>query len=296
MSRRTEAISSARGAAKGAHGSHLTIQARQGTMERVVESAWARGQQVNGIEGIKERHISAYIAERQAAGVGMRTLQTEMSHIRTSMTAAGREQAARSGGISTKALGLGGESREGKRPPATSQQTAMAGVAAFTKDAGLGATVELQRALGLRKEEAIMGCRSLNTWAKRLGEGSKIMVIFGTKGGRPREVTVPDQARALAAVNAAQAVAGTRGGKIIAGDLKQADNTFKNTWNRHIGPASGITSHQLRGAFAQERYEKYRAEGFTKAESLARTSADLGHGDGRGRYVERVYLHGYDAQ
>ena len=33
----------------------------------------------------------------------------------------------------------------------------------------------------------------------------------------------------------------------------------------------------------------YQAEGFSKEEAAARTSTDLGHGDGRGRYVREVY-------
>lgn len=290
MSRRTQAISSARGAAKAAGGSHLTVQARQGTLERMVQSAWNRGQQVTGIDGLKERHVAEYFRERQAQGISARTLQNEISHMRTSMAAAGRNQAAASPGIATRALGIEAASRAGTREPATAEQAHAAFQAAAAKDAGLGATVKLQQALGLRAQEAIRSGMSLATWASKLERGEKITVIFGTKGGRAREVSVVDRAAALNAVHSAQAVADGRGGHLLPGTLKQADTLHRNAWHREIGPASSINSHQLRAAFALARVGAYETEGFTRREALARTSLDLGHGDGRGRWVERVYL------
>ena len=34
---------------------------------------------------------------------------------------------------------------------------------------------------------------------------------------------------------------------------------------------------------------RYEAQGFSHKDALAQTSQDLGHGDGRGRYIEQVY-------
>ena len=54
---------------------------------------------------------------------------------------------------------------------------------------------------------------------------------------------------------------------------------------------TGIYSpHSMRYAYARDRNNAYLKKGFSKDESLSLTSMDLGHGDGRGRYVERVYL------
>ena len=36
--------------------------------------------------------------------------------------------------------------------------------------------------------------------------------------------------------------------------------------------------------------DAYLADGIAMSEALARTSMDLGHGDGRGRWVKMVYL------
>jgi site-specific recombinase XerD len=290
MSRKTDALSSAIGAALSAGGAHLTKEARENTMARVIESAWARGEQTTGIEGLRDRHISGYIAERQAQGISSRTLQNEISHIRTSMKAAGREQAAAMPSLATRALGIEAASRAGTRSPATPEQASAAYEAASRRDAGLAVTVRLQETLGLRRMEALQAGSSLQTWVKNLEKDGTVHVIFGTKGGRERDVHVVDRVAALAAVREAQCVAASRGGQLMVGSLRQVETAHRHAWNRHLGRAAGIDSHQLRMAFAKARVAAYQADGCTRREALAKTSADLGHGDGRGRWVERVYL------
>jgi len=51
-----------------------------------------------------------------------------------------------------------------------------------------------------------------------------------------------------------------------------------------------VQGHALHRAFARERIDVYRSQGMPLREALARTSMDLGHGDGRGRWVRMVYL------
>ena len=53
-----------------------------------------------------------------------------------------------------------------------------------------------------------------------------------------------------------------------------------------------IASHSLRYAWAQDRFREYLREGFERGDALVRLSRDLGHGDGRARYVKMVYLRG----
>jgi len=52
----------------------------------------------------------------------------------------------------------------------------------------------------------------------------------------------------------------------------------------------GVQGHALRYAFVRARVDAYLQNGIPMAEALARTSMDLGHGDGRGRWVKSVYL------
>lgn len=65
-----------------------------------------------------------------------------------------------------------------------------------------------------------------------------------------------------------------------------------NYWRGEIAKAglAVITPrNSLRYAWAQDAIRHYLAQGFSDKEALALTSMDLGHGDGRGRYVVQVY-------
>ncbi|MEE4486010.1 DNA-binding protein, partial [Serratia ficaria] len=59
---------------------------------------------------------------------------------------------------------------------------------------------------------------------------------------------------------------------------------------RAVGLGGREASHSVRYAFAREQFKSYVEQGHTQAEARALTSIDLGHGDGRGRYVAMVYL------
>lgn len=56
------------------------------------------------------------------------------------------------------------------------------------------------------------------------------------------------------------------------------------------GFAGDKSPHSLRYAQAQDMARVYRAEGLSERETRAAISENLGHGDGRGRYVASVYL------
>lgn len=157
-------------------------------------------------------------------------------------------------------------------------------------DAGLTAVLMLERALGLRSAEAIQAGPSLDTWARQLREGERVTVVFGTKGGRPRESLPADFAQAIEAVEAARRVAAEHGGKLIAaGTLRQAMTWYRNHMHRRITAATGFAGHALRYSYAVDRLAAYAADGYSLEEARALTSIDLGHGDGRGRYVQSVY-------
>ncbi|MBW7377832.1 DNA-binding protein, partial [Escherichia coli] len=58
---------------------------------------------------------------------------------------------------------------------------------------------------------------------------------------------------------------------------------------------SGVKApHSMRYHFSQEARQFYRKSGYGDKEIYARVSMDLGHGDGRGRYVKQVYFKGAD--
>ncbi|WP_370389109.1 integrase domain-containing protein [Snodgrassella alvi] len=71
------------------------------------------------------------------------------------------------------------------------------------RDPALTATIEIARTFGLRGKEAVQSCQSLQTWKSKIEKGdNKIKVVFGMKGGRPRDTIILNQQRALNAENA----------------------------------------------------------------------------------------------
>ena len=156
-------------------------------------------------------------------------------------------------------------------------------------DQGLACALQLARLLGLRSQEAVQCASSLNTWKKQLEQNqSTLTIVFGTKG-RPRETRILNRNAVQQAVNDALLIAKTRNGKLIdKPDLKTAMN-FWRTHTTRLGLIGNYSPHSLRYAWPQDALRYYLSQGFSRSEARAMTSMDLGHGDGRGRYVERVY-------
>ena len=228
------------------------------------------------MEQIKVRHIECYIQARLAQEIGKRTLQNEMAALRGVLQQAGRKQVAEHERLTNKSLGLAGASRVLE--------------AARDKDAGLAVTLVLTRLMGLRSQEAVQCCQSLKTWKQALERGeTRLTVVFGTKGHRPRETVIQDTGAVKKALDNALSVAEQRNGRLIdRPSLQQA----MNYWRKEIAQAGltgAYTPHSLRYAWAQDALRNYLAQGFCEKEALALTSMDLGHGDGRGRYVVQVY-------
>jgi len=277
-------------AAIQAKGAFLTEDDRKIIVLRFGQYLKDHNIQIKNIEHIKTRYIQGYIHERLAQGIAKRTLQNEMSAIRVTLRQAGRDKLANSPAISNKALGLSGASRKGTKIPINDSQYRVIHQKALHKDQGLAAAIELARTFGLRGEEAVQSCQSLQTWKVALENGEeKVKVIFGTKTGKPRETLIIDRQRAINAVNTALKITTTQNGKLInKPTLKQAMSYWGNHC-RAIGLKGKISPHSLRYAFTHEAEAYYRKQGFSEKEWLALTSMDLGHGDGRGKYVKLVY-------
>jgi site-specific recombinase XerD len=274
-------------AAFDAGGSFKTREGRQLTVARFHGFLKARNIQIRSIEQIKGKYIRDYVDARLGEGIGKRTLQNEVTALRCTLRSAGRIKIAEQ--IDNKALGISGATRDGTKLAMTDTRMMNLRSTALALDAGVCACIDLQRALGLRAEEAVKACKSLDSWATQLKLGKPVHVIFGTKGGRPRLVNPADRERAAEAVHAAQKLASHQSGVLInKPDEKSAMHRYKNVMS-----AAGFTGkesgHALRYAFAQDQIKAYLLLGYSKQEALALTSTDLGHGDGRGRYIAQVY-------
>ncbi|MFB5641766.1 integrase domain-containing protein [Kluyvera ascorbata] len=273
-----------------AGGSHKTVHDREQMAQRFAHHLLAQNIQIIRTDHIKARHITGYINERLAQGISPRTLQNEMAMVRSILAEAGRTQLSQSELISNQSLGINGACRDGTHraiPDAFYQQVLER---VRQTDAGLAASLQLARVMGLRGQEAVQCCQSLKTWDKLLEKGTeRLPVIFGTKGGRPRMTQVMDREAVRQAVKEALNIAVERNGHLIdKSDLKSA----MDYWHNHLRDA-GLTGeyapHSLRYAWAQDAIRYYEEQGLSHKEVLAVTSTDLGHGDGRGRYIEQVY-------
>lgn len=276
--------------AKKAGGSFKTVDDRIHIVQRFSRHLRSLNIQIQRVEQIKVRHIECYVQARLAQEIGKRTLQNEMAALRGVLQQAGRRQVAEHERLTNKALGLAGASRNGTNRAITPEYYSKVLEAARDKDAGLAVTLELARLMGLRSQEAVQCCQSLKTWKQALERGeTRLTVVFGTKGHRPRETIIQDAGAVKKTLENALSVAEQRNGRLIdQPGLQQA----MNYWRKEIAKAglAGIyTPHSLRYAWAQDAIRHYLAQGFSDKEALALTSMDLGHGDGRGRYVVQVY-------
>ncbi|WP_145558933.1 integrase domain-containing protein [Yersinia mollaretii] len=276
--------------AKQAGGSHKTVHDRIRIMDRFSRHLLALNIQVRDVRHLKAKHIESYITDRFSQGITIRTLHNEMAALRTVFRFAGREKMVSSERLTNKALGLGGASRAGTKSAIPDEVYHAVLHAAQQQDKGFACALHLARLLGLRSQEAVQCASSLKTWERQLEQSqSHLTVVFGTKGGRPRETRILDRGSVKLAVKEALLVAEARGGKLIdKPDLKTAMNFWRSHTTR-LGLTGHYSPHSLRYAWAQEAISYYFAAGFSRIEARALTSMDLGHGDGRGRYVERVY-------
>lgn len=295
MSRKTELQADLKRIGYLLGGAHLTREARSTTFNAFANTLHELGYNIRNAHQIGGKHLQAFAAYRAGEGISARTRANELSHLRAVLAHIGKQGLARNPAYSNRALNIERGSRIGTKQPQSD-----AAIIAFRERMvqlgrpGIGETLELQRALGLREMEALRGGQAdtLARWQRELQERGCVRVVEGTKGGRPREVHPADLHRAQVAVQSAQAVLQATGQRYLVAQadgstttgLRQAQGVYRNLCHR-----AGIQSHAARYAFARERLEAYRNEGYSEREARAATSQDLGHGDGRGRFIASVY-------
>lgn len=265
--------------ASRADGSFKTINDRQNMAGRFADYLKDSNIQIKAIENLKSKHIEQYIQSRLDDGVGLRTMQNEASGFRVILREAGRDTLADSARISNKGLGISDASRDGTHLAMPNDIYNSLIQRLDQVDKGVSACAQLERWLGLRGEEAVQSNKSLLMWEKQLSKGDTVRVIYGTKGGRPREAIKYGRER----------MKETGGTLIDKKGLTRAMNRYAYVM-RTNGCVGEYSPHSLRYAFACDRVDAYIAEGYSHKDALAQTSQDLGHGDGRGRYIQQVYL------
>ncbi len=274
-----------------AGGSYKTVHDRTGMARRFVQHLRALNIQSRSVNHLKAKHIESYIEARKAEGISARSLQNEMATIRTVLHQAGRDRLADDSRLSNISLGISGASRMGTKDPLPDTVYDRIYQGALERDAGLAATLQLHRLLGLRAQEAVQAVQSLETWRHELDSGKpRLTVTYGTKGGRLRETSAINAELVSAAIDTARQIAAERHGRLIdRPELKTAMNYY-HYHLRRLGLTGRQASQSLRYAWAQDSLNWHRQQGAGHKEALARVAMDLGHGDGRGEFVKRVYV------
>jgi site-specific recombinase XerD len=246
------------------------------------------------------KQVRLYVEHLQARGVSARSVQNRLAHLRAALRGVGLGAKAQAPEWSNAALHVQSPpgARVGKhRAVSDAELRAAQARAADAGERGREFQVlsELQRCIGLRLQEAVQAAPSLTSWQRSLETERPLDVVYGTKGGRPRATFVPEalRQRAREAVAAALQLADEReGGRLVASiSLEGARDRYRGACAA-FGLKGEVASHGLRYAWAQDRYHTYRSDGLDEREAVRRLSLDLGHGDGRGRYVRMVYLRG----
>lgn len=273
---------------KNQTGSTLTKAAREHTLDHLRQSLNQLAMSCR-LQNMAARHIERYIEAQQAAGVSSRTLQNRMAHIRGELRAIGRDKLADSPRLTTKALGIDGASRQGTHRALGQEEYAQKLEEMREHHRGAAACMALQRELGLRAREAVQSVASLRHWEKAIEQGQRVHVLHGTKGGRARDTLPADKERALEAVKEAIEAAKEQEGRLIPSQTLQGAMRAYGRSCAAVGLKGETASHALRYSYTQEIFEHHR-QNMDLGEALAATSLELGHGDGRGSYVNQVYL------
>lgn len=238
---------------------------------------------------LTHKQLKNYVEERIKEGIGAHTIQSEVSAIRRAMEGAGRHLDVINL-FTSESLGVPSASRSGTGI-AISIETSEG--ALKSADAATAALMRLQLNLGLRINEAVECKDSLKDWEEALRNGdSSIHLTGGSKGGRPRDISILAQNFSEAYGAIVAALAATNGGKnfpIAASNGETAARIYSRNLAK-LGIKGKESSHSMRRSFACNQYLWYRQNGLDKKAALARLSLDLGHGDRRGRWVWNNYL------
>lgn len=273
-------------------GSFKTISDRSKIASRFSERLATLNIQIRDVSHIKTKHIENYIRSRQGENISSRTLQNEMAALRSVLTQGGRNVLANPTHekLSNQALNISGASREGTKVAISDSRLKEVVSLVSEKDRGIALSIQLARYIGLRAEETVQSAKSLNTWRKTLQAGSdNVRVVFGTKGGRPRDATIFEKEKVISLLNEAVRYVEVNNGKLIdKPSLHQALDRYHNVL-RESGMTGIHAPHSLRYAYSQDAVNYHLENGMSRKEAEALVSMDLGHGDGRGAYVARVY-------
>jgi hypothetical protein len=146
-------------------------------------------------------------------------------------------------------------------------------------------------AFGLRSMELVEANASLFEWKYCLMNGLPVRVQAGAKNNRERFVFIPPDAvsAALHAIELGIALVKKQGRLVKSVNPAAASQQFRARL-RAVGLWQENSPHSLRRSFIMKNYNYYLSAGMGEDAALSACSADLGHGEERGRWVYNNYL------
>ena len=223
----------------GGDGSHATRRDRSYVLARAADTLHELGFRGLRATGLKRKHVNALVAEWQRRGLAAGTIKNRTAHIRWWAKRIDRP------GV----VPANGELGIANRAYVTNQdRSAVLDPEKLTrvKDPHVAMALRLEAAFGLRREEAIKFTPT------RDDRGAYIRLKGSTtKGGRPREVPVRNEAQ-RALLDEARRLVG--GGALIPPERNYRQQL--KVYESQTREAGLYRMHGLRHAFALERYEE----------------------------------------
>jgi integrase len=254
-------IFSARGSERAAVGkrtcSYKTQYERKRIVRQVFETLYALGYRLASPQALATRHVEVLTRHWDQGGLCAGTLRTRISALRMFAVWIGKP------GLVALPAAYFAPERIARRTVATRNLAWEAhGVApgavierAFACDERLALYLALQHVFGMRTKESI----EFRPRQALQSDGASFVIYEGTKGGRPRVVSIETAAQRAVFDWALSAAALARGGR-----LRWDGYTWETARTRYyylvrevLGVSKavlGVTSHGLRHGFAQRRY------------------------------------------
>ena len=223
-------------------GSYNTQRSRKAHVKLIARHLAEAGFKRLKAANLKPKHVTALVDRWKRDGISAGTFKNRMGAVRWMYGKVGkhflvpRENAAQ--GIPERRY-VTNESKARELTPAF-------GDIEKIRNPHVRMSMELQRAFGLRREEAL---KIRPAWADR--ETKLVLMGSWTKGGRPREIRIVTRHQ-REVLERAKALAG--GGSLI-----PREKTYINhlrTYKRQVAAAGFHKLHGLRHAYAQQRYRE----------------------------------------
>lgn len=242
-------------------GHHSTVATHS---ERWTQFAvWAREQGVRDVAKTDNRELATAYAEHvksavESGKISVATAQNRISTVNTVFAALRGDRAVQ---ISPKEY-AGTRNNIRTQAPAALDTACVSAVSDALRGAGLpraAATLELARAFGVRREEAVKA--NLDRWSREAARHGTVNILEGTKGGRdaPRWVPIGEAQRQALASALATRPEGSR--NLIAPHETYAQLAISRggeiAKGREILQQHGLPGyHDARAGYACERYEQ----------------------------------------